>query len=186
MHTRGILVMTPDSAMVLTGKQALDYSGGVSAEDNLGIGGYDRVMGPNGQAQYWAADLAAACEILFAHYEHTLRRARRALPQTRGEHRPGRPRRPQLSAPRPEQRLPDRGRHLLEATNPERKKPFDIRAVMRAIARPGPPAARALGGMASAESAVVFDAHLGGYPVTRARHRVPTAAPQRLLAGRRT
>ncbi|HMR48194.1 MAG TPA: biotin carboxylase N-terminal domain-containing protein, partial [Arachnia sp.] len=54
MHTRGILVMTPDSAMVLTGKQSLDFSGGVSAEDNFGIGGYDRVMGPNGQAQYWA------------------------------------------------------------------------------------------------------------------------------------
>ena len=39
MHTRGVLIMTPDSAMVLTGKQALDYSGGVSAEDNLGIEG---------------------------------------------------------------------------------------------------------------------------------------------------
>ncbi|MDQ3608714.1 MAG: ATP-grasp domain-containing protein, partial [Actinomycetota bacterium] len=71
LHTRGILVMTPDSAMVLTGKQALEYSGGVAAEDNFGIGGYDRIMGPNGQAQYWAADLTAACEILFAHYEHT-------------------------------------------------------------------------------------------------------------------
>ena len=46
MHTKGILVMTPDSAMVLTGKLSLDYSGGVSAEDNFGIGGYDRVMGP--------------------------------------------------------------------------------------------------------------------------------------------
>ncbi|MBV8050249.1 MAG: ATP-grasp domain-containing protein, partial [Acidobacteriaceae bacterium] len=33
MHTRGILVMTPKAAMVLTGKHALDYSGGVSAED---------------------------------------------------------------------------------------------------------------------------------------------------------
>lgn len=31
MHTQGILVMTPESAMVLTGKQALDFSGGVSA-----------------------------------------------------------------------------------------------------------------------------------------------------------
>ena len=70
MHTKGILVMTPDSAMVLTGKQSLDYSGGVSAEDNFGIGGYDRVMGPNGQAQYWAPNLQAACEILFAHYDH--------------------------------------------------------------------------------------------------------------------
>ena len=45
MHTRGILVMLSTAAMVLTGKQALDFSGGVSADDNLGIGGYDRVMG---------------------------------------------------------------------------------------------------------------------------------------------
>ena len=77
MHTKGILVMTPDSAMVLTGKQSLDFSGGVSAEDNFGIGGYDRVMGPNGQAQYWAPNLAAARDVLMAHYDHTLRRARR-------------------------------------------------------------------------------------------------------------
>src|SRR5947207_10533348 len=71
MHTRGILVMTPDSAMVLTGKQALDFSGGVSAEDNYGIGGYDRVMGPNGQAQYWAPNLASARDVLMSHYDHT-------------------------------------------------------------------------------------------------------------------
>ena len=37
--------MTPASAMVLTGNQALDFSGGVSAEDNFGIGGFDRIMG---------------------------------------------------------------------------------------------------------------------------------------------
>ena len=57
--------------MVLTGKQSLDFSGGVSAEDNFGIGGYDRVMGPNGQAQYWAPNLAGACDVLMAHYDHT-------------------------------------------------------------------------------------------------------------------
>ena len=71
MHTKGILIMTPDSAMVLTGKQSLDYSGGVSADDNFGIGGYDRIMGPNGQAQYWAPDLSGAVDVLLAHYEHT-------------------------------------------------------------------------------------------------------------------
>ena len=32
MHTRGILIQTHDGAMVLTGKRALDYSGGVSAD----------------------------------------------------------------------------------------------------------------------------------------------------------
>ncbi len=57
MHTSGILIMTPASAMVLTGKSSLDYSGGVSAEDNFGIGGFDRIMGPNGQGQYWAPTL---------------------------------------------------------------------------------------------------------------------------------
>ena len=57
--------------MVLTGKRALDYSGGVSAEDNQGIGGYERIMGPNGQAQYFARDIGEACQILFRHYDHT-------------------------------------------------------------------------------------------------------------------
>ena len=70
MHTRGILVMTPESAMVLTGKQALDYSGGVSAEDNQSIGGYERIMGRNGQAHYLARDLMDACRILLRHYDH--------------------------------------------------------------------------------------------------------------------
>ena len=94
MHTRGILVMTPESAMVLTGKQALDYSGGVSAEDNFGIGGYERIMGPNGQAQYWAPDLAGACELLLRHYEHTYVAPGERFPRRAETRRPGRPRRP--------------------------------------------------------------------------------------------
>ena len=88
MHTRGILVMTPDSAMVLTGKQSLDFSGGVSAEDNFGIGGYDRVMGPNGQAQYWAPNLAAARDVLMAHYDHSYVAPGEPGPRPRGHHRP--------------------------------------------------------------------------------------------------
>ena len=79
--------------MVLTGKQSLDFSGGVSAEDNFGIGGYDRVMGPNGQAQYWAPDLAGACDVLMAHYDHTYVAPGRGRPAPGGHHRPGRPRR---------------------------------------------------------------------------------------------
>ena len=71
MHTKGILVMTPASTMVLTGKQALDFSGAVSADDNQGIGGFDRVMGPNGQAQYWAPSFPEACALLLRHYDLT-------------------------------------------------------------------------------------------------------------------
>src|SRR5438445_8077237 len=73
MHTRGILVMTPKAAMLLTGKRALAYSGSISAEDNQGIGGYDRIMGLNGQAQYWAKDIDEACHILMRYYEHSYR-----------------------------------------------------------------------------------------------------------------
>jgi acetyl/propionyl-CoA carboxylase alpha subunit/acetyl-CoA carboxylase carboxyltransferase component len=192
LHTRGILVMTPASAMVLTGKQALDYSGGVSAEDNFGIGGYDRIMGPNGQAQYWAPDLVAACEILFAHYEHTYvapgeRFPRRAVStdpldrdvRTHPHH-----------APNSDFRTV--GDIFSMETNPERKKPFDIRAVMRAVADQDHRPLERWAAMAGAESAVVFDAHVGGYPVTvlgiesrplRRRGFLPADGPDQWTAG---
>ncbi|MDA3626555.1 ATP-grasp domain-containing protein [Saccharopolyspora sp. WRP15-2] len=165
MHTKGILVMTPDSAMVLTGKQSLDFSGGVSAEDNFGIGGYDRVMGPNGQAQYWAADLAGARRVLMGHYDHTY-----VVP---GE---SAPRRARTSDPvdRDISDFPHAvvgsdfttvGEIFSAATNPDRKKPFDIRTVMRAIADQDHAVLERWAGMADAETAVVQDVHLGGLPV---------------------
>ncbi len=165
MHTKGILVMTPDSAMVLTGKQSLDFSGGVSAEDNFGIGGYDRVMGPNGQAQYWAPDLAGACEVLMTHYDHTY-----VVP---GE---SRPRRAATSDPvgRDVTSYPHEladsdfrtvGDIFSPVTNPDRKKPFDIRTVMRAVSDQDHPVLERWAGMADADTTVVQDAHLGGYPV---------------------
>ncbi|RBM12563.1 fused acetyl/propionyl-CoA carboxylase subunit alpha/methylmalonyl-CoA decarboxylase subunit alpha [Prauserella sp. PE36] len=165
MHTKGILVMTPDSAMVLTGKQSLDFSGGVSAEDNFGIGGYDRVMGPNGQAQYWAADLAGARDVLMSHYDHTY-----VVP---GE---GGPRRAPTSDPvdRDVSDFPHNvvgsdfttvGEIFSREANPDRKKAFDIRTVMRAVADQDHPVLERWAGMADAETAVVQDVHLGGYPV---------------------
>ncbi len=165
MHTKGILVMTPDSAMVLTGKQALDFSGGVSAEDNFGIGGYDRVMGTSGQAQYWAPNLAGARDVLLAHYDHTY-----IAPGER------RPRRAPTTDPR------DRdvsgyphavagsdfatvGEIFSASHNPDRKKPFDIRTVMRALSDQDHPVLERWAGMADADTAVVQDAHIGGWPV---------------------
>ncbi len=166
MHTRGILVMTPDGAMVLTGKQALDYSGGVSAEDNHGIGGYEPIMGPNGQAQYWAPDLAAACHILLRHYEHTY-----VVP---GERFP----RAAVSADPVERDVRDHpiagdgtgftrvGEIFSDDTNPGRKRPFDVRAVMGAVTDADRQPLERWAEMCDAETAVVWDARLGGYPVT--------------------
>jgi acetyl-CoA carboxylase carboxyltransferase component len=165
MHTKGILVMTPDSAMVLTGKQSLDFSGGVSAEDNFGIGGYDRVMGPNGQAQYWAPSLAAACAVLMAHYDHAYiapgetipRKARSSDPVDRDVS--GYPHAVAGSD------FTTVGEIFSAAHNPDRKKPFDIRAVMRAVSDQDHAVLERWAGMADAETAVVQDAHLGGRPV---------------------
>ncbi|HWG02884.1 MAG TPA: carboxyl transferase domain-containing protein, partial [Trebonia sp.] len=165
MHTKGILVMTPDSAMVLTGKQSLDFSGGVSAEDNFGIGGYDRVMGPNGQAQYWAPTLAAACDILMAHYDHTY-----IAPGETGPRRAA----TNDAADRDISGYPHAAAgtdfasvgEIFSAThNPDRKKPFDIRTVMRALSDQDHPVLERWTGMADADTSVVQDAHIGGWPV---------------------
>ncbi len=166
MHTKGILVMTPDSAMVLTGKQSLDYSGGVSAEDNFGIGGYDRVMGPNGQAQYWAPNLQSACEVLFAHYEHVY-----VAPGERF------PRRAETNDPvdrdvrdfphvHPSSEFTTVGDIFSDRTNKDRKKPFDIRTVMRAVVDQDHPVLERWADMADADTSVVFDAHIAGIPLS--------------------
>jgi acetyl/propionyl-CoA carboxylase alpha subunit/acetyl-CoA carboxylase carboxyltransferase component len=166
MHTRGILVMTPQSSMVLTGKRALDYSGSVSAENNEGIGGYDRIMGLNGQAQYWAKDIDEACHILFRHYEHTYiapgERFPRRAPTTDPFDRDvrvyphGKARGDSFSQV---------GEVFSDDTNPGRKKSFDIRTVMMAVVDQDHSPLERWPGMRGAETAVVWDAHLGGFPV---------------------
>ncbi|MEO3924912.1 carboxyl transferase domain-containing protein [Micromonosporaceae bacterium B7E4] len=165
MHTRGILVMTPDSAMVLTGKQALDFSGGVSAEDNFGIGGYDRVMGPNGQAQYWAPNLTAARDVLMSHYEHTYVAPGEAAPRRATTTDPTDRDISDFPHAVPGSDFGTVGEIFSAAANPDRKKPFDIRTVMRALADQDHPVLERWAGMADAETAVVQDVHLGGIPV---------------------
>jgi acetyl/propionyl-CoA carboxylase alpha subunit/acetyl-CoA carboxylase carboxyltransferase component len=166
MHTRGILIMTPASAMVLTGKKSLDYSGGVSAEDNFGIGGFERIMGPNGQAQYWAPTLAAACALLLRHYAHTY-----VVP---GEQHP---RRAPTGDPcdRDVCAFPHKqvegsefskvGDIFSAKLNGERKKPFDMRSVMRAVADCDHEPFERWGRWLDAESVIVWEARIGGFPV---------------------
>ena len=186
MHTKGILVMTPDSAMVLTGKQSLDFSGGVSAEDNFGIGGYDRVMGPNGQAQYWAPDLAGALRAADGALRPHLRRAGRERSAAGADHGPVRPRRHDVPARTRTSDFTTVGDIFSAETNPDRKKAFDIRTVMRAVADQDHPTLERWAGMADAETSVVLDAHLGGWPVCLLGHRVAAGAAARLPAHRRS
>ncbi len=166
MHNRGILIMTPEASMVLTGKKALDYSGGVSAEDHQGIGGYERIMGVNGEAQYWARDPADAYRLLLRYYEHAYvapgeRFPRRATTQDPHD------RDVRLSPYRVDgdsgfERIGD---FFSAERNPGRRKPFAIRRLMGAVIDADREPLERWRDMREAEVAVVWDAHLGGIPV---------------------
>ncbi|MBI5546440.1 MAG: hypothetical protein HY901_21365, partial [Deltaproteobacteria bacterium] len=164
MHCRGCLIMTPRGTMLLTGKRALDYSGGISAEDNLGIGGFERIMGPNGEAQYHAHDLDEACRILLRYYEHTY-----VAP---GERHPRRrpcadPRERNVClTPYPSGEGFDLVGDLWDdAKNPGRKKPFDVRALLASVADVDASPLERWPSQQDAEVAVIWDTHLGGWPV---------------------
>lgn len=191
MHTRGCLIMTPRGAMLLTGKRALDHAGAVSAEDNLGIGGFERIMGPNGQAQYHAHDLAEACRILLRRHEHTYAAPgeRWPRPRTTSDPRDRDVTIEPLAGPEGGGAL---GHLWSDEHNPGRRRAFDIRSVMRAVSdRDSEPLER-WASLRHGESAVVWDAHLGGWsvcligieskPLPREGH-VPFDGPDRWSGG---
>jgi acetyl-CoA carboxylase carboxyltransferase component/biotin carboxyl carrier protein len=166
MHTKGILIMTPASAMVLTGKQALDFSGGVSAEDNFGIGGFDRVMGPNGQAQYWAPSFDDARRLLLRHYEFTYVVPGERYPRRRPTDDPID--RDVCTSPHavvPGIDFATVGEVFDARANPDRKKPFDIRSVLRAVVDSDSQPLERWQRWQDAESSIVWDAHIGGIAV---------------------
>ncbi len=193
MHTRGILIMLPESTMVLTGKTSLDFSGGVSAEDNLGIGGYERVMGPNGQGQYYARNLKDACSLLLRHYGFTY-----VIPGERF------PRRLPTSDPASRDVRESPHAHIEGVSfttvgeifssehNADRKKPFDIRSVMRAASDADSQPLERWSRWRNAETVVVWDARIGGIPLCllgiesrplRREGFIPADGPQTFTAG---
>jgi acetyl-CoA carboxylase carboxyltransferase component len=166
MHTRGILIMTPASAMVLTGKRSLDYSGGVSAEDNFGIGGFERIMGPNGEAQYWAPTLGRACAVLLRHYDHTYVVAGEKYPRRAPTSDPAD--RDVCDSPHKQvdgSEFASVGDIFSAELNGDRKKPFDMRSVMRAVTDSDHVSLERWARWVDAESAIVWDARIGGFPV---------------------
>lgn len=192
-HTRGALIMTPEGAMVLTGKKALEVSGGVGAEDERGIGGLERIMGPNGQAQYVARDMGEAYAVLFNHYRFAYRKPHetgpRPLPTTDPDDR--------SVLNEPYRSGGDAGFATVGAifddkTNPGRKKPFAIREVMAALCDKDGGMLERWAPMLHAETAVVWDVHLGGIastligfesqPLPR-RGRIPLDGPDTWTGG---
>ncbi|MBY0402209.1 hypothetical protein K2X89_18080, partial [Myxococcota bacterium] len=167
MHTKGVLIMTQSASMVLTGRAALEASGAVSAEDEIAIGGFERIMGPNGEAQYYARSLVDAYRILYEHYRYSY-----VVPGEKG---------PRLLATRDERQrsiatsplaagdadgLTTVGELFDDETNPGRKRPFAMRAVMRAVIDIDGGYLERWNAWVGGETAIVWDAHVGGQPVT--------------------
>jgi len=166
MHTRGLLIMTEDAAMLLTGKKALDFSGSVSAEDNVGIGGAEKIMGPNGQAQVRVKDLYEAYMTLFLHYQLSYRSGDSAYP-------------PKVQTSDPLERnvssdpyqdnlgqgFSTIGDIFSGSLNPERKKPFDMRQLMGAVVDRDSPVFERWSEMKDAEIAIVWEARIGGQSI---------------------
>jgi acetyl-CoA carboxylase carboxyltransferase component len=153
--------------MVLTGRAALEASGGVSAEDEVAIGGFERIMGPNGEAQYFARNLSEAYRILYEHYRYTYVVPGEAGPR-RFETSDARDRsvRETTLAAEDADGLATIGELFDDETNPGRKRAFSMRAVMRSVIDVDGGYLERWNAWVGAETAIVWDAHVGGCPVT--------------------
>jgi hypothetical protein len=185
MHTKGILVMTPDSAMVLTGKQSLDFSGGVSAEDNYGIGGYDRVMGPNGPGAVLGARPRQRARRPDVALRPHLRRTGRERSASRADERPVRPRRHVVPAHLPGERLHDGRGDLLRREQPRAQEGLRHPHRDARGRRPGPPDAGALGRDGRRRHGGGVRRSPGWLARVPARDRVPPGAAARFPPDRR-
>ncbi|MDA3812133.1 MAG: ATP-grasp domain-containing protein [Spirochaetaceae bacterium] len=164
MHTRGLLIMTEHASMLLTGKKALDFSGSVSGTNNLDIGGAEKIMIPNGQAQIRVPDIASAYSVLFNHYNLTYIE-------------------PGSYFPAKKESTDDSTRDISKfiykdflgqgfekigdifsfEKNPDRKKPFDIRQVMLSVIDRDSEHLERWRSMEQADTAVVWETRIGGY-----------------------
>jgi acetyl-CoA carboxylase carboxyltransferase component len=166
MHTRGLLIMTDEASMLLTGKKALDFSGSVSGDSNVDIGGVERIMGPNGQAQIWASNLAEAYGILFQHYRYTYVQPGESQPSVVESDDPSDR---DVSATGYDDRLGQGfstiGDIFSHELNPERKKPFDMRQLMKAVIDRDAGYLERWAIMLDAETAVTWETRVGGHGV---------------------
>ena len=169
LHTRGVLIMTPQASMVLTGRAALAASGAVSAEDEVSIGGYERVMGPNGEAHYFAADLLEGYRILYDYYNYSYVVPGEAGPRSQASSDPADRNIvtfPYDAADTGAGGFDTIGEIFDKTHNPGRKRPFAIRAVMKATIDGDGGYLERWPGQIGGETAVVWDAHVGGRPVS--------------------
>ncbi len=163
-HHKGMLVMLPNEAMVLTGKRALALSGGGTHATDAHIGGYEHVMGPNGQAHHVAANMVEAYRLVFSHHSLcTLRRDEQPAVVDSPDPLDRDVCRDRYTEPEPFETVGD---VLDQSSHPSRKQAFAIRPVMGAVVDRDAPVLERWTDMADAAGTVVWDSRIGGAPTT--------------------
>ncbi len=162
MHCRGLLIMTKDASMILTGKKALDFSGSVSGENNLAIGGCETIMLPNGEAQILAEDLEHAYSILWHYYDLSYSRVGQKVKTQPTADSISRDVGKTAYMDELGQGFKNVGDIFSKEYNPERKKSFDMRQVMRAVIDEDCQPLERWKFMQHAETAIVWHARIGG------------------------
>jgi acetyl-CoA carboxylase carboxyltransferase component len=192
LQSRGILIMLSNSSyMVLTGRAALEFSGAVAAEDEVAIGGYERIMAPSGQAQFQARNIGDAYRILLQHYSSSYRAPNEARPR-RFETLDEPDRDVTIDAYEDPEDFRTIGDVFSDESNPGRKRPFGMRPLMRALIDRDAGWLERWREWIGSETAIVWDTHLGGWPIAligiesrpipRNGH-VPSDGPDTWMAG---
>ncbi len=164
MHNKGILIMTDDASMLLTGKRALDFSGSVSGETNLDIGGAEKIMAPNGQSQLRARTLADAYQMLLDHYRYSYKAPGESFPPRMTTNDPAN----RDITKEPYNDFLDQGFETIGDIfsmykNPDRKKPFDIRQVMSSVIDRDAGYFERWQRMKDADTSIIWETRIGGY-----------------------
>lgn len=163
-HHKGMLIMLKDQAMVLTGKGALALSGGGTFATDTAIGGYDEIMGPNGQAHHQADNIVDAYRMVFAHHTLCTRRHDQSAATVTSHDSIDRnltvdP----YNEPEPFETI---GEILHAETHSDRKQAFAIRPVLDALVDRDAPVLERWTDMTDGDGAVVWDSRIGGIPTT--------------------
>lgn len=162
-HHRGVLIMLRDASMVLTGRRALELSGGGAFASEVEIGGFDDVMGPNGEAHHVVESLPEAYRLIFDHLSLCEARRDGTAPSvaTADDLRRSVCESPYAGA----EPFATIGDLLDRDSHPTRKRPFAIRPVMQSLIDADAPVLERWAHTADAAGAVVWDTRMGGAPV---------------------
>ncbi len=166
VHRKGLLIMTPQSYMALTGNEAQKSAGSVAAESNQALAGAQRIMGPNGECQFLVENVKDGADLLWEHHDLTWRKPGAVQPELRPSQDPEDRDVTQYVYQGSDGKAWNVGAILNDV---EKKTPFPVAAVMEAVADsdgPDLPQRWSAWQRGGAELIKVQETTVGGVPTT--------------------